>query len=247
MFITTKLVLSIETGEVLEREGYEYSGPLELACGPSAGEKDAAATLAAFSKVMIGQAKTVFGAANTVFNDLMKGFHAITAGGPSQHGMSAAEISALKSQAITDVSKQYRSASAAVKSAQAAIGGGNVVMPSGSTVTQDVNLASSAAQATASELADINVKDYEIGRENYWKAAEGEMKLPEVYSTAGGYGKTALEGAKESFDVQQQMGAESGWWKGALTGAIGAGVNAFTGGLGSGLAKDITGQKPPQG
>lgn len=45
MWITTKVVIDVESGEVLERESYEYFGPIDRACGGDslAKQKQAAA------------------------------------------------------------------------------------------------------------------------------------------------------------------------------------------------------------
>src|SRR5579872_2605206 len=110
MTVTTKFVVSMVTGEVLEHEYYEYSGPVALACGATEGMKNIETGLSSFFNNAIGQAGQVFGASSSVFKNLMSTFAPIVAAGPSQRGFSLPEEQTLNSAAITNTGIAARNA-----------------------------------------------------------------------------------------------------------------------------------------
>ena len=86
MRITTRLTISMLTGEVLERESYEYSGPVELACGATASQVADEKAQQSLMSTMADQAKQEFGSASSVFQDLYNTFApTVQAGPPARH------------------------------------------------------------------------------------------------------------------------------------------------------------------
>src|SRR5690242_15199946 len=138
MNVTTKFVISMVTGEVLEHEFYEYNGPVAFACGATDGMQNVAGELNSFFKGAIGQAQDVFGASSGVFKSLMNAFAPIVAAGPGQRGFSLAESQALKSSAITNTGIAAKNAKQAAGEELAAVGGGNMPqLPSGTVAGLD--------------------------------------------------------------------------------------------------------------
>jgi hypothetical protein len=57
MKITTKITISIATGEVMEHEFYEYSGPVALACGATPGQQQLAQQQTSGYTTLVNQAQ----------------------------------------------------------------------------------------------------------------------------------------------------------------------------------------------
>jgi hypothetical protein len=243
MFITTKLVVSMTTGEILERSGYEYEGPLALACDASKGEKSTAASSESFSTLMQNQAGMVFGDDNQVFTNMLKKYGSIVDAGQDQQGFSQAELNARNAAAITQSASQFRNVAAAVKSGQAGYGGGNTLPSSGATVSANAQIAEASAASTASELNKIQQENYETGRENFWQAAKGEEGLPSAaFSNIPGIAGATTEANKTAFGEQQQIAAANNWWQAPVMGLVGSMGKMATGGL---LNLDTTGSSTP--
>lgn len=156
-------------------EAEEYNGSVGLCCGASGEQKDMQKQSAFFDNMM-QQAAQIFGASSKVFNDLISAFAPIVAAGPNQHGFSPAEKPNLESSAISQSGIAARNAKQAAGNAQAALGGGNMALPSGAAIGTDLAVANAAAQNTAEQLSTIRQADYATGRENYFKAAAGWRK-----------------------------------------------------------------------
>lgn len=202
-------------------------------CDASSKEKAIAGKINSFSDDMVSQAKEVFGNDNQVFTGMMKSYGATVAQGPSQHGFTEAERSALRSSVITNNANQFRNVAGGVKAGQAAYGGGNTVSESGTTEGQNLEVAQAAAGKTASDLNQVDQADWATGRDNYRFAAEGETKLPGVFDNVPGMDKAASGGLQDSLTEQKSLDAASGWWKKPVMGLVNAGLSVASGGLGS--------------
>ena len=222
MKITTKITISIATGEVLEHEFYEYSGPVALACGATPGQQQLAQSQTSGYNTLVNQAQSQFGNASGVFQDLVSSFAPIVAAGPNQQGFSPAEVSAMNSQAITSTGQGYRNAKAAVGNAESAVGGGNTGDTSGgATVGENLSLAENAANQTSSELNNITQQNYATGRQNYFNAASGLAGAPGVFGTANQAGQVATGAGEAAAGTQNQIASQNNSWVGAVTGALG--------------------------
>lgn len=240
MFITTRIVWSASK-EARGCDEYKYAGPAMLCCDASSKEKAIAGKINSFSDDMVSQAKEVFGDDNQVFTNMMKSYGATVANGPSQHGFTEAERSALRSSAITNNANQFRNVAGAVKSGQAAYGGGNTVSSSGTTTGQNLEVAQAAAGKTASDLNQVDQADWETGRQNYQFAANGMQKLPSTFDNMPGMNKAASEGLDSSLNEQKSLDAASGWWKKPVMGLVMGAANVATSGATSGLMSKIPG------
>lgn len=239
MIITTRKAISMITGEVLEHVYFEYDGPVELACGASKEQKDAFNTQKTLTNTAMQQAQQEFGSASSVFNALNNTFAPIVAAGPNQKGFSLGEESALKSSAITNTGEAYRHAVTAVKEANAAVGGGNEFLPGGSEIGRNVEIANEGAEHTADALNRIDQANFETGRENYFKAAEGLEAAPGVFGTANSGTNSAITGGEAESKTADEIAASNNSWISAVSGALGGiGGAVLSGGM-SNLSKGV--------
>lgn len=211
-------------------------------CGPSSQMKQINQSIQAFGNKMTDEAGTIFGEANSVFNDIKNAMSSIVKGGPSQAGFSAAELSARNAAAVNAGATMARNLKGAAASAVGAIGGGNVVTPAGSTQAMVQSADQAAAAATASELNKIQSEDFATGRENFFKASSAELEAPKVLETANAANETAMAGQKQQLTSQQNLDTQSNWWQPLLEKGVMAGVSAFTGGIGGAAGKAVGGK-----
>jgi hypothetical protein len=232
-------------------ESIEYTGIVGLMCGASAGQKASASAASALSVQMAGQATAVFGASSAVYTALSNAYSPIVAAGPSQQGFSAQEASNLNSEAITQTGTEYKNDKEALGNAQAAQGGGNVALPSGTTTAADEQLAANAGNQTASELSQITQKNYDQGNANYNAAVAGEANLPNVYDAANSAGTAAVGASQNAGTQQNAVSQQNNSWMSLVGGALGdvagvasaglqasgsSGVSGIVGGMGNGNA-----------
>jgi hypothetical protein len=199
-----------------------YDGVVNLCCGASDSQKQIGASQQTFMTQVQSQAGAVFGNSSSVFNDLMKTFAPTVAAGPNQQGFSAAENSNLNSQAITQTGQAYKNAKAAVGNAQSSVNGGNVSLPSGAQIGQDVNLASSAANQTANELGQITQQNYATGRQNYELAAAGLSGATNTFNTASGMDNSANSAGEAAAKTANDISTQNQSWMQAVAGGLGA-------------------------
>src|SRR6185437_14289840 len=184
MRIYTSLTVDIESGEVVSCDFYEYHGPVDLCCGASSQQNETYNEQSDLSKQIMQQGQEVFGSASSVFNDLISSLAPTVAAGPNQEGFSQAEKAALQSQAITQSGVAYKNAKAATGDALASEGGGNTGLTSGANIGIQEKLAESGAENTADQLNNINLQDYEVGRQNYNTAVSDISGATGVFNPA---------------------------------------------------------------
>lgn len=224
----------------------EYEGEIALCCGATAAQTNLQNAQTSAYTTMTQQAQQVFGQDSTVFNDLQASFAPIVAAGPNQQGFSAAENANLNSEAITETGQAYKNARQAVGEQQASQGGGNTGdVFTGSTNATNVNLATSAANQTASELGTITENNYATGRQNYANAAAGLEGATNSFNSATSSGNAATTSGSAAASTANEIAGQNNSWVNAVTGALGgiAGA-AVTGGLsliGSGSGSSANG------
>jgi hypothetical protein len=239
MRITTKLTISMVTGVVLECEAYEYEGPVELACGATASQVADEKAQQSLMTQLTQQSQEEFGSASSVFKDLNDTFAPIVAAGPNQQGFSAPEKAVLDSSAIANTGQAYRNASTAVKESNAAVGGGNIALPSGAEIGRNIEVANAGAAHTSDALNKIDQANYETGRDNYFRAAAGLEQAPSVLSTSNQAGGVAVDSGKAASDTANQIAQADNSWESAVIGGLsGIAGSVATGGM-SNLAKGV--------
>lgn len=199
-------------------------------CGATNEQKDTYALQNSAYKDSLNNAQQVFGASSSVFNDLMKAFSPIVANGPNQTGFSLPELSALKSQAITDTGKSYEHARQVVQAGQAAQGGTGVAGYEGAL---NAALAREGAESTAGRLTDINLKNYETGRNNFFQAAGVLGGAPGVFSPSTGATEASIGAGNASANEANAIAASNNSWMNVVGGVLGgvAGGLVSPGGL----------------
>lgn len=212
---------------------YEYQGPLDKLCGPSADQQSILSTQMQLTQQAQAQSQQVFGASSTAFNDLMGAFTPILKAGPNQQGFSAQELSNLNSQAVTQGGVAARNATAAVGNAEAAAGGGNMPLPSGAQVGTQTAIAESAAENTANQESQITEANYAQGRQNFNTAAGAIEGAPGVFGAGTNALGTASNVAGSAASNANTINQQDTAWQTAAIGALGSVAGAATtGGLG---------------
>lgn len=198
--------------------------------------KSNASAVASFAGVMRQQAENLFGSVKGVFSDLVNSLSPIAAAGPGAEGLSPAQLSAAKSQAITENANISRSEGTAVRERLAAEGGGNAMLPSGVAVGTELALGQQAAGRQASALQHVEDYSRNLGLSKWQFAEEGLGKAPgmfEVANQAGGVGAQASGAASGAASEVAQ--ADMSPWNaafGAIGGIAGRAVSAIPGGGG---------------
>ena len=124
----------------------------------------------------------------------MSSYQGVVAAGPSQQGFSQSELNAMNSSAITNNANQFKNVAGAVKSGQAAQGGGNQVSEAGATTNANLGVAEASAANTANSLNQITQANYAAGRQNYQYAAGQEQGLTGAFNNASGMENSAQGG-----------------------------------------------------
>jgi hypothetical protein len=240
MRITTRKTVSMLTGETLEHVFYEYDGPLDKTCGATPDQIKDEKAQQSLMTTMASQAQQEFGSASSVFQDLYNTFAPTVAAGPNQQGFSAPEKASLDSGAITNTGQAYRNASTAVKESNAAVGGGNIALPSGAEVGRNIEIANEGASRTAGALNQIDATNFAVGRQQYDKAVAGLESAPSVFGTSNQGGSVGVSAGEAASNTANEIAQADNSWESAVIGGL-AGVagTVATGGM-SALAKGAT-------
>ena len=209
-------------------------------CGTSSATKTAASQQTAFTNRMLDQASTVFGADNGVFNAMSSAYSNLLAAGPSQHGFSAAQLSAQNASAITNVANQERFAMGQAKTMGASTPGG-VGRFGGGQATGESGVGIPAASAATAQyfggmesnaLNQITQADWAQGNKNWITAGQGLQAAPGSFTNMKGFNDSAQTGLDQNMANAQASDAASNWWVKPVESLAGAGLTAATGGLG---------------
>lgn len=240
MKIYTKIVLQMtdKIGEYLPvaEESYEYDGPIAKACfgGASSAETSINAQQQQMMSTLMGNYQQQFGNQSSILNNLTQGASAIFNQGPGQFGFTPQETAALRTQADTGTAQAYQGAKQATNESLASIGGGNVLLPSGTAAGLNANIAQGAAQQQAQSQLGITEAGYQQGLANYNQAANVLSGVAQQENPLGYAGQTtgagqAAFGGASSINQQNQQG-----WQ-TVAGILGGAGSSFLGGLGKGL------------
>ena len=222
MKIYNTIVIEMATSRVLSREGFEYTGSVELCKGASAAETAAAASTTALNTSIQQSMGTYFANQQSVLQTITSAFKPILDLGPGQTGFSSGERAALKTSVIENNAQQFANAKRAMQGTFASRGGGNEVLPSGVEVQAEGSLSADTAAKTAAGLTNVDIADYQQGNQNFQLAAQalGGVANQEGsgYSTAtGGAAKTSELGFEQQSKITQENDAASPW---AMVGGI---------------------------
>lgn len=217
------------TGEILEHQGFEYSGPIALCCGASSEQKQTYQEQNQYYQTLMNQAKSEYGFASQVFNDLFQSLNPIVEAGPNQEGYSPAELQNLESQNTTGTGEAYNSALKAINESRATQGGGNLALPSGVALKQRQQLATSSAEQEAKNRNIILTNDYDTGRQNYDTAVNQLEGATGVFNPATSSSGAANQGGSAAGETANEIAQASNSWVNAVSGALGGVAGAATG------------------
>ena len=207
-----------------------------LCKGASAQQNNLENQQAGFYQTLQNDYSQQFANQNSILSTLTNSLNPIIAAGPNQFGFNNAEVNNLNSQAIQGTGQQYANASKALKSQQAALGGGNTLLPSGVSSQEQAGLASASANQASQELLGVQQAGYQQGYNTY-ESAIGQLGgvasqyNPTGYANASQNSQTAA--GNEANTIQQANAAASPWNFIApiLGGVAQAGLGLATGGL----------------
>jgi hypothetical protein len=205
-------------------------------CGPSSAMKDINTKIQSLATQMSSEAKTVFSTASSTVDKILGSVSGIIAGGPSQAGFSQTELNAKNATAINAGAAEARNLKAAAGSSIASIGGGNTVMPSGTTADIELSASQKAAEDTANAENKIQQESYQRGNDNYWKGIDTAGRAPEILGVSKGFNESAMAGEHEAATSQQHIDTQNNWWKDELMKAGTAAAGMATGGFGNMLS-----------
>lgn len=250
MRVTTKIVFDI-AGNVLEHEWHEYDGPVaECKGGADKNETDIAGSQKDFMNQLMGNYATQFGNQSAILKSISDSVTPTLLAGPNQFGYSKQQEGALRTQASEGTAGAYKMAKQATGESLAAVGGGNVFLPSGVKAGLTAQNANAAAALESNQQLGITNQGYELGRQNYGNAIGALSNVASQYSPLGyagagtGAGEAAFGSANKVYD--QNLASNQGFWGeiggigGGLAGAI-IGQPALGAAAGSALGKGLSG------
>jgi|ERR1700721_508625 len=202
--------------------------------GASAAENNLADSQSKFYQALQGDLSQTFSGQNAILSTLNNSVSPIVNAGPNQFGFSTGETNVLNSQAIQGTAQQYANASQALRAQQAAVGGGNTLLPSGVASQQQAALASAGANQGSNELLGIQQAGYQQGNANYNNAVSqlgGVAKTYDPTAYAGAANQAGSSAFSSASTIQQQNAAASPWnfFAPILGGVTQAGLSALTG------------------
>lgn len=214
MRITTKAVYDLETLRLIAWDGYEYDGPVALAC--SSGDQTASGLEKAQAKMaatLNQDYATTFAEQQSVLANLSAKMNYITANpmGYTAPQLATARTSINENTAVAAKQALGSAAAFAATHGGADIGGGAIGELAG-------QIGSSAAQSKAQQLASLSQQNEALKQENFWKGIQG---LNSVSSQYGGAGGTAIGGAGSAASTSVDAGrlklaSEQAGWQNAM-------------------------------
>jgi hypothetical protein len=230
MRIFKKVIWDMEALRIIESESYEYGGLIELVCGATKGQKDAAAQEASIASSLDSNFKKIFAGNESILSNITSSLTPIIEAGPGQYGYTGAEDAALRTQATATNAAASQQVTNAVRSAEAARGGGNTYIPSGAEAEIEGSLAQTEAQKQADAQLGITEKGYETGRQNFFQSTQDLAQAPgALENPAIAAGSTASGAAATSMQGQTDIANANNAWIAPVAGMIGAIGGAATG------------------
>ena len=237
MRITTYVVYDIETWQLIDWDGYEYVGPVALAC--SSGDSTAEG-LEKSQAVMANQLNqdysTAFGEQQQVLNNQVARMNYI-ANNPM--GYTPQQLATATTSINENAATAAKQAIGAAGAYAAAHGGADV----GNGAVGEVagQIASAATNAKQQSLAQLSNQNQQMKQQNFWNAISG---LNSAGSELGGAGGTAIGGATGTANSSVNAGQlalasqQAGWsdvgGMMSVIGGLATGAGSILKGLNSG-------------
>src|SRR5271157_3428370 len=220
MRVTTYAEFDLLSGRLLSRKWTWYTGKVALCKGPSAAEQSIAGQQQAFFKTLQDSYGQIFSEQQGFMQALNSQYGKILAAGPGQFGYNAQEEASLRGSAAAQTAGDFQNAQTALQQRLAMQGGGAAAAPSGTAAQMQAVLGAAGAQEQAQAQNQITQTGYDVGRQNFWNAAQGEMGLvsatnPTPYASAATSAGSAAFGSAETVQKQNEAGSF-----GAIAGGI---------------------------
>jgi hypothetical protein len=190
--------------------------------GPSSTQLDLQKEEADFYKTQVSAYNKAYSNFSDIQDKLNAQFDPILKAGPGQMGYTDKELTDLNTMAAEGTSAYYRQAAKALGSTEATMGGGtsNINTTSGNAEDTRARIAAAAAGQSASQRLQIEQTGYEVGRQNYAGAVQGEESLaagwnPNAFAGSATGAGTLASNTANTITQQQQ----SAW--GSVLGALG--------------------------
>ena len=229
--IYTKIVIDMETLDVLEREGFEYYGPI-AACKGDSTAQSAESSQSNFSN-QLQQAFQTNNAAQQNQLNFLNGKLQSAINNPQ--GYSPATLAAMRAQATDQTAGAVQNAERSVNTFADKGGSG---LPSGVAAQLNAQVASQAGQAENNAQQQITEQNANLQNQNLWKATqaeEGVAGLENPDAMASAENGSAGQVANLSNAVTSSAGPTFGSILGGVVGAgLGVAGKMATGGMGGG-------------
>lgn len=208
--------------------------------GPTGTQQELQQEEADFYKNQIDAYNKAYANFSQIQDVLTKQFAPILAAGPGQYGYTPAEDTALRTQAGEGTVQNYTQAQRALQQRIAAQGGGtsNVNITSGGNRALQEELATAGAQESSRENLGITTSGYDLGRQMWAGAIQGEEGLGQAWNPNQFSASTVNAGnaaASEANTIAQQ---QNQMW-GSVLGALGGVAGAAAGNLNVGPFKSV--------
>lgn len=226
MRIHTKVVIDMASGAVLEEQGYEYDGPLDLAKGA-------------------GQAQSQLNEQNQMqqqsFSDQMSTLNSLKSSLSGylsgNQGFTPQQMSTMTSQALNQNSEKYNQAGTQVRASLAARGMSGSQTPGGGTTAGTLaGLYGAKASDESNSINTINLQNSQQALNNQFNAASilsGNAQTMGMNTSTFGQGANNALG---QYVNASNNGFLDSFAKGLGGGLSGAASGALTGGLGTALS-----------
>ena len=228
MKIFTKLVMDWN-GNILESEGYDYSGPTALACGAPAAQKQLAQEQADYYQTLTSNAQAEFGQASALAQQFAAEYDPIFAAGPNQKGWNAEEANAVNANIVTTEGQATANAQRAAGTSTNALGGGNEYVPEGAVRQGKAAINVAGEQATSQSQQNALLADYQQGFQNFTQASSALAGIPNLYAGSTGAAGAATGGGSAANTSLTDIASESMAPLSLVGSALGATGAIFTG------------------
>ncbi len=225
-------------------EGFDYRGPVDLVCGPTAAQTQILNQQQGFATQVANQAGSIFGKASTVFNAVTSSLLPTISAGPNTMGFSAGELAARNAGVVSAGAQAAANAKSAIGNVNAAQGGGNTGLTAGATTVEGANTTADIAEKTASELNKVQQEGYDVGRQEYNEAIKGAEGSTEVFNPATSAANAATESLKGAASTANTVAEQQQSWQNAAIGALGGVAGAATGGFMKKMGNNSNGPAP---
>ena len=188
-------------------------------CGPSGTEQHISAQQENLSNIMMTDFQERYGMQSQVMQNLNNLLTPIAEAGPDQQGWGPQERAAVNTQIGEGVGTNYAKATQSLNTVLGARGGGNEVLPTGSSAALQATLASAAANQQSSEQLAATEANYGQGRKNWQEATQGLDALASQYNPQS-FGSGAQSGYSSAFGMADKIAQEKSQEEASIAGGV---------------------------